>query len=139
MLAEPAVRSAAPDEVWITWCDQVAIHPVTIQRLVELDVRTSRGRGRHANGARARSLTSTFSATARAASSRFSIVAKAMPCRTQGRATWDSSRLPSASFTDLLPRYTQEVALGTTTGERNFLPFIAWASAEHEVVTFPVG
>ena len=47
--------------------------------------------------------------------------------------------LPSASFRDLLPRYAREVALGTTTGERNFLPFIAWASAEHEVVTFPVG
>ena len=26
---------------------------------------------------------------------------------------------------------------GSATGERNFLPFIAWASAEHEVVTFP--
>ena len=38
---------------------------------------------------------------------------------------------------ELLPRYAREVALGSTTGERNFLPFIAWASAEHEVVTFP--
>ena len=26
---------------------------------------------------------------------------------------------------------------GSTTGERNFLPFIAWANASHDVVTFP--
>jgi hypothetical protein len=45
--------------------------------------------------------------------------------------------LPRASFAGLLPRYAEEVTRGSATGERNFLPFIAWASASHDVVTFP--
>ena len=45
--------------------------------------------------------------------------------------------MPRPSFTDLLPRYVREATRGATTGERNFLPFIAWASAGHDVLTFP--
>ena len=55
----------------------------------------------------------------------------------EGESDMGLFALPASSFTDLLPRYAREVALGTTTGERNFLPFVSWASAEHEVVTFP--
>ena len=45
--------------------------------------------------------------------------------------------MPRHSFTTLLQRYAGEVTLGSATGERNFLPYIAWANRDHEVVTFP--
>ena len=136
MLAEPAVRSAAPDEVWISWCDQVAIHPVTIQRLVEL----TSGHPEAAVVMPTVTRPIPYIHLQRDGAGRIVEIlhrreGDAMP--DAGESDMGLFALPSASFTDLLPRYTQEVALGTTTGERNFLPFIAWASAEHEVVTFP--
>jgi bifunctional UDP-N-acetylglucosamine pyrophosphorylase/glucosamine-1-phosphate N-acetyltransferase len=45
--------------------------------------------------------------------------------------------LPSQSFFGLLPRYADNVAAGAATGERNFLPFIAWVNRDRDVVTFP--
>ena len=45
--------------------------------------------------------------------------------------------LPYSSYDTLLPQYAEDVSIGTATGERNFLPFIAWANRAHEVVTFP--
>jgi bifunctional N-acetylglucosamine-1-phosphate-uridyltransferase/glucosamine-1-phosphate-acetyltransferase GlmU-like protein len=45
--------------------------------------------------------------------------------------------LSREAYLDLLPAYASDVSVGTATGERNFLPFIAWASARREVVTFP--
>ena len=41
------------------------------------------------------------------------------------------------TFPPPVPRFAREVGLGTTTGERNFLPFVVWAGTGHEVVTFP--
>ncbi len=35
LLALPVVQSIQPDDVWVTWCDQVGIHPATIQRLAD--------------------------------------------------------------------------------------------------------
>src|SRR4051794_4390427 len=37
LLARPAVETARPQRVWITWCDQIAILPQTLRRLVEAD------------------------------------------------------------------------------------------------------
>jgi CTP:molybdopterin cytidylyltransferase MocA len=94
-LADRAVRDAQPDEVWIVWCDQVAIHPATIARLAQ-----------------------TMAASPNA------VLA-----------------MPTVEHLDLLPAYAREVSIGTTTGERNFLPFIAWLAASAgrrgHVVTFP--
>src|SRR5689334_14715586 len=33
LLAAPAVARGAPDEVWVTWGDQVGVLPATIERL----------------------------------------------------------------------------------------------------------
>jgi bifunctional UDP-N-acetylglucosamine pyrophosphorylase/glucosamine-1-phosphate N-acetyltransferase len=136
MLAQPAVRSAAPREVWISWCDQVAIHPVTIQRLVELTA----GHPEAAVVMPTVTRQMPYIHLQRDGAGRIVEIlhrreGDAMP--DEGESDMGLFALPSSSFTDLLPRYAQEVALGTSTGERNFLPFIAWASAEHEVVTFP--
>jgi bifunctional N-acetylglucosamine-1-phosphate-uridyltransferase/glucosamine-1-phosphate-acetyltransferase GlmU-like protein len=136
MRAEPAVRTAAPDEVWISWCDQVAIHPTTIQRLAE-------------STARHRDAAVVLPTVARAipyihfqrdSTNRIVEIlhrreGDAMP--DEGESDMGLFALPWASFAGLLPRYAREVDVGTATGERNFLPFIAWAAADHDVVTFP--
>jgi bifunctional N-acetylglucosamine-1-phosphate-uridyltransferase/glucosamine-1-phosphate-acetyltransferase GlmU-like protein len=35
LCARPAVETQRPDEVWITWCDQIGISAPTVRRLVE--------------------------------------------------------------------------------------------------------
>ena len=45
--------------------------------------------------------------------------------------------MSSTTYLDLLPRYGREAAIGQVTGERNFLPFIPWVAARHDVATFP--
>ena len=39
------------------------------------------------------------------------------------------------AFFELLPRYADEVVPGSTTEERNFLPFITWLHGIAEVLT----
>ena len=136
MLAESAVRNAAPDEVWISWCDQVAIHPVTIHRLAELT-------SGHPDAAVVMPTVSRpipyihlqRDGTGRIVEILHRREGDAMP--DEGESDMGLFALPRASFSELLPRFAREVGLGTTTGERNFLPFIVWAGAGHEVVTFP--
>jgi bifunctional UDP-N-acetylglucosamine pyrophosphorylase / glucosamine-1-phosphate N-acetyltransferase len=136
MLAEPSVRAAGPDEVWITWCDQVAIHPATIRRLVALT-------SAHPDAALVMptvTRNTPYIHLRRDSTNRIVEIlhrreGDAMPAA--GESDMGLFALPRASFTELLPRYAKAVARGATTGERNFLPFIAWANAEREVVTFP--
>ena len=45
--------------------------------------------------------------------------------------------LSLAAYLELLATFAAEPGTGTATGERNFLPFIPWASARGGVVTFP--
>jgi bifunctional N-acetylglucosamine-1-phosphate-uridyltransferase/glucosamine-1-phosphate-acetyltransferase GlmU-like protein len=45
--------------------------------------------------------------------------------------------MSAQAFTEWLPRYADVVVAGTRTGERNFLPFIAWTDQRARVETFP--
>jgi len=126
----------APDEVWITWCDQIAIHAATIERLAELT-------GRHRDAAVVMPTvrrSAPYIHLQRDGANRITGIlhrreGDAMP--DVGESDMGLFALPSASYADLLPRYAEEVTRSSTTGERNFLPFIAWANASHDVVTFP--
>jgi len=136
LLADPVVRRTNPEEIWITWCDQVAIHPDTLLRLAT-EAR------RHRDAALvmptvARS--EPYIHLLRDSSGRISRIlhrreGDAMP--EIGESDMGLFAMPRHSFTTLLQRYAGEVTLGSATGERNFLPYIAWANRDHEVVTFP--
>jgi len=136
MLAEPDVRRATPDEVWIVWCDQVAIHPATLRRLADLT-------GRHRDAALVfptvrRKIP--YIHLERVADGRIVDILHRREGDTMpemGESDMGLFALPRTSFGELLVRFSQSAAFGAATGERNFLPFIAWANREHEVVTFP--
>jgi hypothetical protein len=120
--------------VWITWCDQVAIHPATVARLVE-----------HEAADPLVALPTCISASpyvhlVRDASSRIVRVlhrreGDAMP--DVGESDAGLFSLSQGAYLDLLGAFGANPGIGGATGERNFLPFIPRAAALGPVVTFP--
>lgn len=140
VLADGAVREAQPDEVWIVWCDQVAIHPATIERLAQtlaarpdavLAMPTVKRRHPYIH-------------LRRDAHGRIDAILhrrEGDPMPETGESDMGLFALSRTTYLDLLPSYAREVSIGSATGERNFLPFIAWLGArlgpEGQVMTFP--
>jgi bifunctional UDP-N-acetylglucosamine pyrophosphorylase / glucosamine-1-phosphate N-acetyltransferase len=136
MLATDPVRAAAADSVWITWCDQVAVHPSTVRTLAStsaanpeaaLVIPTVRRREPYIH-------------LERGGGGRILRVlhrreGDSMP--EVGESDMGLFALSAAAYFDLLPQYEGSVAVGHLTSERNFLPFISWAAVRHDVVTFP--
>jgi bifunctional N-acetylglucosamine-1-phosphate-uridyltransferase/glucosamine-1-phosphate-acetyltransferase GlmU-like protein len=134
LLARPAVEADRPRRIVITWCDQVAIHPRTIERL--------------------------FAATAAPADPAVALATCAQPdpyihferdaggtiVRVLQKREGDNMPavgesdaglfdLSRSAFVNLLPEYAADAGVGMGTGERNFLPFVPWAAARGEVTT----
>jgi bifunctional UDP-N-acetylglucosamine pyrophosphorylase/glucosamine-1-phosphate N-acetyltransferase len=135
LLAAPAVAAAEPAHVWITWCDQVAVHPDTVARLAQLTVQnpstpvvlpTARCSHPYVHIDRDR--------TGRIARILHRREGDAMPDIGESDAGLFSLSAPA--YHHVLPEYAQHVAAGRATGERNFVPFIAWLAATHDVLTF---
>lgn len=136
MMASARVRQSAASRVWITWCDQIAIEPATVETLAALSLvpdaaplvmptcvrphpyihleRDEDGRIRRVLHRREGDV---------------------MPEQGEGDAGLFS--LSRRAYLDELPAYAAAVAIGTSTGERNLLPFIPWLAAHDTVVTFP--
>jgi bifunctional UDP-N-acetylglucosamine pyrophosphorylase/glucosamine-1-phosphate N-acetyltransferase len=136
MLATESVRSSDPEGVWITWCDQVAVHPSTVRTLAEESIAHSQAAlimptvrrqtpyihlERDTNGRIIRVL--------------HRREGDGMP--DVGESDMGVFALSGHAYLDLLPQYDREVSVGHLTRERNFLPFIPWVAARHQVVTFP--
>lgn len=131
LLGQPAVRDAS--NVWVTWCDQVAVHPRTIERLADTDA-----------GAPLVMPTVTsanpYIHLERDAGGRIVRVlhrreGDRMP--ETGESDMGLFAMSADVFTELLPRYAGEVEIGSVTRERNFLPFIPWLARTRAVATFP--
>jgi CTP:molybdopterin cytidylyltransferase MocA len=131
LLGCAAAAPAAPSRVWITWCDQVAVLPATVERLAEAE---------------------------EGAALTFPVIETSPPYihvdRVGGRVTGVRQRregdaMPDVGESDmglfslsaeavaLLPAYARAASPGARTGERNFLPFIPWLAARRRVVTIP--
>ena len=136
LLAAPSVSGWSPANVWITWCDQVAVDTSTIEKL--------------STAASAPSHPALVMPTVvrehpyihfeRDPSGRITRVlhrreGDQMPVR--GESDIGLFALSPFAYSELLPRYSREVVVGGATGERNFLPFIPWVAREHDVMTFP--
>jgi bifunctional UDP-N-acetylglucosamine pyrophosphorylase/glucosamine-1-phosphate N-acetyltransferase len=136
LLAAPFVHEFVPVSVWITWCDQVAVHRSTIATLA---MRTQE----HPHPAvvmptviRAHPyIHFERDSAGRIVRVRHRREGDEMP--DVGEGDIGLFALSSAAFTESLPQYSREVEAGAGTGERNFLPFIPWVGRAQDVVTFP--
>jgi bifunctional UDP-N-acetylglucosamine pyrophosphorylase / glucosamine-1-phosphate N-acetyltransferase len=136
LLAMPIVERHGPSYVWVTWCDQVAVHPRTIGRL-----------GALTDGSRPDALVMPtvtrrhpYIHFEREASGRITRVlhrreGDVMPAA--GESDMGLFAMAAAAYRERLPEYARAVEIGPATGERNFLPFIPWLARTDRVTTFP--
>lgn len=136
MLARPVIEATSPSHVWITWCDQVGVHPQTVARLAD----TAEA---HAGAAIVMPTCTReipYIHLERGADHRINRVlhrreGDVMP--KVGESDMGLFSLSRQAFVDHLQHYASAAPIGEGTGERNFLPFIPWAESRGGVVTFP--
>ena len=136
LLGAGTVARVRPDEVWVTWGDQVGVLPATIGRLAE------------AMAAPAAPAAALPLVTRRHPYIHFDRDAAGRLCGIRQRREGDAMpetgegdiglfALTRAAFEDDLRDYAAAVPRGQGTGERNFVPFIPWLAQRRDVVTFP--
>ena len=135
LLGIPAATRLDASSIWVTWCDQVAVHPRTIVRLADLTSSRSHNalvmptvRQEHPYIHLERDSTGRI---VRVLHRREGDV---MP--STGESDMGLFGLSRNSYLDRLPAYARGVELGQATGERNFLPFIPWIARTEAVTTF---
>jgi bifunctional N-acetylglucosamine-1-phosphate-uridyltransferase/glucosamine-1-phosphate-acetyltransferase GlmU-like protein len=136
LLASSVVVRVAPSSVWVTWCDQVAVHSNTIERLAAL----TSARPDDAVVMPTVTRAAPYIHLQRDGGGQIARVlhrreGDAMP--DVGESDMGLFALSASAYREMLPAYAAEVQTGQTTGERNFLPFIPWAARRSTVTTFP--
>jgi len=136
LLASDAVKRGTPAHVWITWCDQVGVHPDTIAALLRMSdqhpeapaiLPTSRHSEPYIHLERSRD--------GRIVAIRQRREGDAMP--PIGESDMGLFSLSRDAYFNLLPRFGREAPHAQGTQERNFLPFLPWlAERGHAVLTF---
>jgi len=125
MLASDAAQQKPAGRVWITWCDQIGVHPRTIATL-------GRTSGEHPDA-------SAILPTSRQVSPYIHIDRNADGRMTAIRHRREGDEMPPVGESDmglfslspdayfnLLPQFGREATRATSTRERNFLPFLPW-------------
>ena len=136
LLATPIAAHVAPSSVWITWCDQVAVHRKTIERLA---ARTSSPRQDALVLPTVRQEHPYIHLERDPAGRIVRVLHRregdVMP--ETGESDMGLFGLSSSAYFERLPAYSADVEIGSGTGERNFLPFIPWLAGIDTVATFP--
>lgn len=137
LLAADVAAEGTPDRIWITWCDQIAVHPQTVATLARMSTE-------HPS---AYAILPTvmqmppYIHLQRDARGRIAGILQrregdAMPSR--GESDMGLFSLSPSAFFDALPEYGRIATPSAGTGERNFLPFLPWlVQRGHSVLTFP--
>lgn len=137
LLAAETAKQAQTSRVWITWCDQVGVHPDTIATLDRLSEE-------HPDAAAILPTSSQLTPyihLERDSQGRLSRVRQrregdVMP--ETGESDMGLFSLSADAYFRLLPQFGRETTHATGTGERNFLPFLPWLALHgHAVMTFP--
>jgi|SRR5688572_28489548 bifunctional N-acetylglucosamine-1-phosphate-uridyltransferase/glucosamine-1-phosphate-acetyltransferase GlmU-like protein len=137
MLASDAAQQTPAGRVWITWCDQIGVHPDTIATL---------GRMSQEHPSASAILPTTRQAPPyihleRDSGGRISAIrqrreADEMP--EIGESDMGLFSLSPDAYFNLLPQFGREATQATSTHERNFLPFLPWlVQRGRSVLTFP--
>ena len=137
LLASDAVVQAPGERVWITWCDQIGVHPDTVAALSRL----SRERGDASAIFPTSAQAPPYIHIDRDAEGRIVAIRQrregdAMPAI--GESDMGLFSLSRDAYLNLLPQFGRDVKQATATRERNFLPFLPWLVRHgHSVLTFP--
>ena len=129
------VRTKRPRQVWITWCDQVAVHPHSIGQLAAWADRDPTAALILPTVCRA----APYIHLHRDGSGAISSVLQGregdiMP--PVGESDIGLFCLRGPTYLDLLPAFAAQTAPDVGTGERNLLPFLAWLQGRGRVRTF---
>jgi bifunctional UDP-N-acetylglucosamine pyrophosphorylase/glucosamine-1-phosphate N-acetyltransferase len=136
LLGVPFAARYRPSSVWVTWCDQVAVHPRTIERLA---AHTS-SEAHDALVMPTVTRPDPYIHLQRDTAGRIVRVlhrreGDVMP--QAGESDMGLFAMSPRAYGEQLPVYAQAVEVGRATGERNFLPFIPWLARTDTVTTFP--
>jgi len=123
--------SAVAWRVWITWGDQLAVHPATLARLAEVEGGTDLVLPTVTRDAPYIHLDR--DAAGRVIGVRQRREGDEMP--RSGESDMGVFSLSARAAAEHLPIYAREATPGAGTGERNFLPFITWMAARGVVTT----
>jgi bifunctional N-acetylglucosamine-1-phosphate-uridyltransferase/glucosamine-1-phosphate-acetyltransferase GlmU-like protein len=121
----------SPDRIWVTWCDQVAVHPDTVTRLAHCEDDTTVALPMVTRDAPY--IHFDRDAAGRIVSVRQRREGHAMPAR--GDSDMGLFSLSVRAAVEDLPAFAGTALADAGTGERNFLPFIAYAAARGTVAT----
>ncbi len=136
LIPRDRVGQLRPDEVWITWCDQVAVQEGTVHRLVDL----MRSGGPPSLGFPTLVLPEPYIHFPRHPDGGIAGVLhrrEGDPMPARGEGDLGLFALTGSTYLELLPEYARMAPLGAETGERNFLPFIPWLAQRGSVRTVP--
>ena len=134
LLAAPVVHRWQPDRIWITWCDQIALLPATLETLRAIDdaapapplaLPTCRTREPYVH-------------IERTSSGRIVRVLHRREGDTMpdvGETDAGLFDLSGRAYSTDLPAYAASPQIGAQTGERNFVPFVAWMAGRGPVAT----
>jgi bifunctional UDP-N-acetylglucosamine pyrophosphorylase/glucosamine-1-phosphate N-acetyltransferase len=130
------IRSHMPASVWITWCDQIAVRPQTVSKLVTLSEENSKP--------------GLIFPTVRRAAPYIHLVRNDQGAIIDVLQEREGDTLPEIgesdmglfclspnTYCELLGDFARDVVRGAGTQERNFLSFIPWLQQRAEVRTFP--
>lgn len=137
LIPQGRVQRHQPSQVWITWCDQIAVRRETAVKL-----------GAEADRPDAAALTmpTVFRPEPyiHLARNEGGVISGILQRREgdelpgYGESDIGLFCLSLSAYLDLLPRFARAAGQGTATQERNFLPFIPWLAGQAAVNTFPV-
>lgn len=133
LVPQQHLLDSRPARIWITWCDQIAIHPNTVEKLAKesddypgspLILPTTQREKPYIHFHR------DDEAITKILHQR---EGDTMPAT--GESDMGLFSLSDTAYFDLLPRFANSVVTGEQTGERNFLPFIVWLEKHGNVRT----
>jgi len=135
LIARPAIEASGVQHVWITWCDQIGIHPLTVERLARLSEASPASAIVMPTCTREQP----YIHLQRGSDNRIVRVLhrrEGDPMPPVGESDMGLFSLARRAFVDDLHSFASAASIGSGTGERNFLPFIPWAETCGGVVTY---
>lgn len=130
------LRTRGWDGIWVTWCDQIAVHPQTVAALSRASTRFPQTALIFPTIAKAKPYVH-FSRGAHGGIAGVLHAREGDRMPEIGESDIGLFRLSREAYLEYLPEYSRGALRGRITQEKNFLPFIPWLNGRAEVRTFP--